>query len=202
MAVATVEPSEHLVHPRTTHAKDACEVGLVLCGAVVEKGLVVAGKCERIAFGFGLWSGAENVVNSGPGVERDGLDSTESLELQGPEFDEGLIRRVFGSGSFLRPVRVSGTNQLTENAERAASRRFAFIAFPARTSDQPAASPNLSVSRESRRGPGGTAQVPLGPRNSPAKTLRVSGYHPPKSYQPVSSRHPDASNRNATAKAY
>ena len=50
----------------------------------------------------------------------------------------------------------------------------------------PPARRNISVSRETNRGPRGTMTVPLGPQDFAARTLALSGYHPSRSYQPVS----------------
>lgn len=103
---------------------------------------------------------------------------------------ERVVTKSVTLGELSPSPRTNAAQELPANAEREIARRFAFSAFPATTSDHLAAAPKLSVSREASLGPGGTLAVPLGPRNSPAKTLRVSGYHPPKSYQPVSSRTP------------
>jgi hypothetical protein len=65
-----------------------------------------------------------------------------------------------------------------------------FSAFPAQVAAFPAHPAALSIPTESSRGATGTLTVPLDPRNSPAKTLKVSGYHSSQSYQPGSPRHP------------
>jgi hypothetical protein len=86
-----------------------------------------------------------------------------------------LLRSALRSGSFTPLHRAAGTNELPRSAETSPSRRFVFSAFAASTCATSAAGPALSVSRESHRGPKGTLTVPLGPRKSPAQTLRVSG---------------------------
>ena len=92
-----------------------------------------------------------------------------------------LLRRESHSGSLRRRLRAKPPNGLTENARREISRRFSISIGPKGICADPAAGPIVSSSTESIRGASVTPRVALGPRKSLAKTLRVSGYHPPRS---------------------
>lgn len=83
-----------------------------------------------------------------------------------PDFapKSNVTKRV-PSGELDSVPRTGGTDQLTRNAERFASRRFRFSAIPAWCYAVLPAARTLSVSRESDRGAEGTRMVPLGPRN-------------------------------------
>ncbi len=64
-----------------------------------------------------------------------------------------------------------GYKRVTEIRREYPSRRIVISASPATVSATPPARRNLSVSRETRRGPTGTVMVPLGPRHFAAQTL-------------------------------
>jgi hypothetical protein len=78
--------------------------------------------------------------------------------LQEETFRKGVLH-----GELVCRLRNRPTPQLTHHAERSASRRFAFLAFPARVSADPEAPAALSVSRETNRGPLATVGVASAP---------------------------------------
>jgi hypothetical protein len=90
-----------------------------------------------------------------------------------------LLRRGSHSGSLVRRVRKKSTCGLTPDAGRNVSRRFFISICHKGICADSLSRPALSGSRENIRGASATPRVTFAPRKSLAKTLRVSGYHPP-----------------------